>query len=109
MTSTWRAGLVTVGLLLGPACEDETDTLDAGLSGCSEPQPTCRRGGDPSSIYCCVQTDPCGVCFGDGVTASACVQGAWTCGPQLRLESQCRGFAWQGDASGAPPPCDAGI
>lgn len=107
-----RAGWSAVGLfLVALACEDTgSGPLDLGFAGqCNDPQPTCQLGGAPSSIHCCVQSDPCGVCFGDAVTPTTCMAGVWTCTGSFRLESQCTGWAWQGDAAGAPPACDAGM
>lgn len=107
-----RRGRVAIGLLLGAlGCADGgSGAADLGFAGqCNDPQPTCQLGGGPTSINCCVQVDPCGVCFGDAVTPTSCMAGVWTCTGSFRLESQCTRWAWQGDAAGAPPACDAGM
>lgn len=81
---------------------------DVGAIACSAAQPRCRIVGTSEDIFCCTQATACGVCFGDGITGSQCVDGEWVCDEGRIFFSQCTA-TWTpyGDA-GPLPECDAG-
>lgn len=101
-----------LGCLLLICCSDDAESLrdsgagpdvvtevDVGPLCGGEPQPTCP------TVWCCTQVNACGVCSGDTLNPTTCVDGAWSCGAGRRLIAECKAFL--GGDSG-PDLCDAG-
>ena len=110
--------LVLMGLLASVSCGVRpVSSVSAGdgggadaVSACGLPQPTCTSPlTDELDVTCCTQSTACGVCYGDAITPTQCVEGQWQCLPGWSLFSACRS-TWSPlqDAGASLPVCDGG-
>ncbi len=79
-------------------------------AACGLPQPTCTSPlTHEQDVTCCTQATVCGVCYGDAISPTQCVEGEWRCGPGWSLFSACRS-TWSPlqDAGASLPICDGG-